>query len=493
MCWAHFMFLWDLFGNTWSSYSWSCCSRLQVRSCVYNEVLLQYWTLQNTDGWNKAKYLIISSPHTGAVRHWWSMPGPNPEWTTLEMAAVPTAKSAGRQNYRSDSPEAWLIMDCSVWRSGGGAVTAPGGVWVKTACGSQCRSLTRWFWSRVGLADPRGLFQTKRPFDSVCTFDTEGTRLLYPNGSDRSSSNTYPAPRPRTAPEALGTLLPPLTHLTSSRPPHKMAAAARPRPPPAGGASPAPPRARPRGAAPLGSAPRPPRRPRPPQRRSLPCARPLPAAARRGVGRRPLHPLPPPPPPPRASQVGAGRARGPSRPLLRAVGGGGRARWSRGRRGRGAELSSPPPSAPSPPLRAMARSPRPGVRCPGPAGSCAIAPCPLSPPGRVPGPGPGRVRAPRAGQGTREATPGAVSPAEAETEGAVPPLCPLSWPLAAPGGAGPSCSPACGRELFLAFSTRSSVRGAGVCVQGCLLGAYSPWRGASGCVRAAHGSVSWHT
>uniref|UniRef100_A0A8C3EBU2 Uncharacterized protein n=2 Tax=Passeriformes TaxID=9126 RepID=A0A8C3EBU2_CORMO len=87
---------------------------------------------------------------------------------------------------------------------------------------------------------------------------------------------------------------------TSSRPPHKMAAAARPRPSAEGGASSAPPRARPRGAAPLGSAPRQPRRPRPPQRRSLPCARPLPAAARRGVGRRPLRP--PPLPPPRASQ-----------------------------------------------------------------------------------------------------------------------------------------------------------------------------------------------
>lgn len=162
--------------------------------------------------------------------------------------------------------------------------------------------------------------------------------------------------------------------------------------------------------------------------------------------------------------------------------------------GSGEGLSSPR-SAPSPPLRAIPRSPRPGVRCLAPRGRARGAapspPAPLSPPGCAPGRGPGPVGARRAGHGTHGAAPGAVSSAAAESEGAVP-LCPLSRPLAAPGGAGPSCCPACGRELFLPCSTRSSVRGAAMCA-GLFIRAYSHSRGASGCVRTAHGCISRHT
>lgn len=89
-----------------------------------------------------------------------------------------------------------------------------------------------------------------------------------------------------------------------------------------------------------------------------------------------------------------------------------------------------------------------------------------------------------------------------------PPLCPLSRPLAAPGGAGPSCSPSCGRELLLPFSTAApSVRGAAVCAGlftqnifpfawAIWMCVYSPWVDfltflSSGCLRSPAHRGTW--
>lgn len=207
------------------------------------------------------------------------------------------------------------------------------------------------------------------------------------------------------------------------------------------------------------SLPRP--RPRPPQRRSLQP----PGAV---WGRRPLLPARPPacsPPhrPPRSPQVGAGpRVSPPPRPLLRAPGGGGRARWRRGRRGSGAAAGAgrvrprrrggvPRPAVCGPRLRgrapagcgspalrgrgrAAAQSPaRLAVPCaPGGRGSRAVPPRPAGG-GRALGRGAGLGRAPclaaHARRGTVEARPPQCAQAvaaEVAGRGRRSPAAPLS-------------------------------------------------------------------
>lgn len=179
----------------------------------------------------------------------------------------------------------------------------------------------------AGLPSPR-------PSAAPCAPRTSAQRppaTFPPAGQNGGGSPTL------SASEAGGAPPPPLRRLGSA-PPRARTLAAR-----------APPRRGP----PLGSAPRPPSRPRPPQRRSLQ----LPG----GVwGRRPLAPArpparPPPCRPPRSPQVGAGRGPRSPDPFSARWVGGGRARWRRDRRGRGAEPSWSSAPLPSPAGRVQPR------------------------------------------------------------------------------------------------------------------------------------------